>query len=137
MRCPGWLITTADTCTEFDCSPDSGISHLHLSQVTDHYGLNRNLQEGFFRNFEDAIRSCFLFLFVFLLFFLFGAVFACFACFWWLWWLSFLWVSSFLWRFLGLGFPGFETCLDQQCHRDDIARCPGWLITTADTLHVV
>ena len=70
------------------------------------------------------------------------------------WWLSFLWVSLFLavfgalcfrvllifggFRgFFGVVFRGFVTSLDQKCHRDDIVRCSGWLITTADTMHVV
>ena len=57
VQCHGWLITTADTCTQCECLPESGISPLHLTQLTEHCGLNKIMQDGFFRNFEEAIRS--------------------------------------------------------------------------------
>ena len=51
VQCHGWLITTADTCTQCDCIPDAGLSHLPLSQLTEHCGLNRVMQDGFFPQF--------------------------------------------------------------------------------------
>ena len=79
VLCSGWLITTADTCTQCECLPESGTSPLHLTQLTEHCGLNRVMQDGFFRNFAEAILS--------------SSVFVLFGLSLWrllpVWWLSF------------------------------------------------
>ena len=106
MQCHGWLITTADTCTQCDCIPDAGISPLHLTQLTEHCGLNKIMQDGFFRNFEEAIRSSSVCGLVFVVS-VWGGFCLLLPVFGGFWWLSFPWVSPPFWRFSWAFFLGF------------------------------
>ena len=78
---------------------------------------------------KEAIRSCFLVWWGFCLF-SFGAVCCRFCLFLVAFSLGFL-----VRRFFGPWFWGIRDAFGSVLSLDDIVRCPGWLITTADTLH--
>ena len=82
---------------------------------------------------KEAIRSCLFVCWAFFVCFLLARLVACFARFLW----PFLWVSGFFLvrRFFGPCFWGIRDAFGSVLSLGDIVRCPGWLITTADTLH--
>ena len=127
VQCLWWLITTADTCT----APERVFhtcTYFSLLNLWSEWELaGRNFSA--ILKMRSGLVSLFGGLFVC---FLLARFVACFARFLWLFFLGFFFPFG---GFLGLVCGGFETRLDQQCHSDDIVRCPGWLITTADTLH--
>ena len=116
VQCHGWLITTTDTCTLCESFPASGISPLHLTQLTEHCGLNKILQDGFgsaiLKKRSGQVRSLVWFLGSF------WGVFCLFCLFWWLWFGVvlglFLWVSVFFCLAVFVAFVGgFSRTSDQ------------------------